>query len=103
MTEQNKINELIFEVIKEINESLPSDKKIKVAADTVLYGSKSKLDSFGLVNLIVGVEEKIQDETGISITIADEKALSRKNSPFLTVKTLSDYVSELLNNVQKEE
>ncbi|MFZ1320164.1 MAG: hypothetical protein WAT71_01275 [Ignavibacteria bacterium] len=103
MLEQNKINDHIFDVIKEINESLPVDKKLTVDAETVLYGSKSKLDSFGLVNLIVGVEEKIQDETGISITIADEKALSRKNSPFLTVKTLSDYVSELLNNVQKEE
>ena len=93
-----KINETIFNALDEINQLLPDENKIEKKEDTVLYGAYSRLDSLGLVNLIVTVEQRVQDELGRSIDLTDEKALSRKNSPFLTVKTLSDYISSLLNN-----
>jgi len=97
MLEHKKITVLIFDVIKEINQIQPKDKRIELSMNTVLYGNNSKLDSFGLVSLIVGIEEKLQDITGKSIVLADEKAFSRERSPFLTVSSLADYVSELIN------
>jgi hypothetical protein len=48
------------------------------------------------VNLIVLVEEKTADTFGKSVTIADEKAMSQKNSPFRTVQNLADYLFSLL-------
>lgn len=93
---QNKtdIIKLIFDAIETINNSL--DDKLEKSPETSLYGRDSKLDSLGLVNLIVEVEESITDKFNRTITIADEKALSQKNSPFRTVETLANYVCSLL-------
>lgn len=98
MITTEKINETIYNALDEINLLLPDENKIVKKEDTVLYGANSRLDSLGMVNLIVAVEQRIQDELGQSIDLTDEKALSQKNSPFLTVKTLSDYIASLLNN-----
>lgn len=93
-----KIREIIFESIEEINSQLTEDRQIQKSDDAVLYGQKSVLDSLGLVNLIVDIEQRFHDKTEITINLADEKALSQKNSPYLTVKSLSDYISQLLND-----
>jgi len=63
----------------------------------ILYGKNGALDSLGLVNLIVGVEQAVEDKCGCSITLADERALSQENSPFTTVNSLAEYLSVLLN------
>ena len=54
------------------------------------------LDSLGLVNLIVSVEQNIEDEFHVVITIADDRALSQKHSPFRTVESLAEYIEILL-------
>ena len=56
------------------------------------------LDSFGLVNLIVALEQRVEDEFGVSLTLADEKAMSTSRSPFRTVSTLREYVQKLLKD-----
>lgn len=53
-----------------------------------------RLDSLGLVTLIVDLEERLLDDLGIAVTLATGDALSRRHSPFRTVGTLSDYVVE---------
>lgn len=85
---------LIYEAIDELNETL--DEPIEKSDSTQLFGSKSKLDSMGLVSLIVTVERLIDEKYGKTITLASEKAFSRSSSPFRTVQTLSEYISELL-------
>jgi len=50
--------------------------------DLVLYGGAGKLDSIGLVNLIVATEQRLEDIFEISLTLADEKSMSQRNSPF---------------------
>lgn len=97
MDNSENIRKIIFEAIDEINQQLADGKQILKSDDAVLYGPKSSLDSLGLVNLIVDIEQKFQDETGISINLADEKALSQKNSPYLSVKSLSEYISRILS------
>ncbi len=85
---------LIYEAIDELNETL--DEPIETSDSTQLFGSKSKLDSMGLVSLIVTVERLIDEKYGKTVTLASEKAFSRSSSPFRTVQTLSEYISELL-------
>jgi hypothetical protein len=62
-----------------------------------LFGGESLLDSLGLVSLIVSIEEVIEDKFDISIILADEKAMSRRTSPFSRVSYLVDYILELIN------
>ena len=93
---KEKILQLIYEVIDVINTQLPIEDNIEKHDTTALFGSGSKLDSIGLINLIVAVEQNIEDEFDVTITLADERAMSQETSPFRTVGTLTDYIEILL-------
>ena len=64
--------------------------------DTTIYGNDSRLDSLGLINLIVAVEQNVEDKFDITITLADERAMSQEISPFRTVGSLADYIEMIL-------
>jgi acyl carrier protein len=64
--------------------------------DTRLFGEKSGLDSMGLVALIVDLEEVLFVRFGKTVVIADERAMSRVNSPFRRVGTLVDHLFDKL-------
>jgi hypothetical protein len=91
------IQQWIYDAIDEINEDLEQSEKILKNYDAQIFGTGSSLDSMGLVNLITLIEQRIEDETGKFISIADEKAMSMQSSPFKTVATLKDYIANLLN------
>lgn len=94
--ESEKIVQIVFDVIDETNAELPTDRKIEKSKDAILFGKSGKLDSLGIVNFIVAVEDRVREEFGILITLADEQAMSQKNSPFRTVSSLSTYIAELM-------
>jgi hypothetical protein len=62
-----------------------------------LFGGESLLDSLGLVSLIVSIEELIEEQFDKSVILADEKAMSRRTSPFAKVSYLVDYIYEIIN------
>ena len=97
MGNRKTIENLIITSIKEINEQLSQQQQLGQSTETVLYGKNGKLDSLGLVNLLVIIEQNIEDEFDVSITIADERAMSQKHSPFRTIGTLTDYINIFLN------
>ena len=72
----------------------------ELGRDTDLFGEKGIFDSLGLVSLLVAVEEGIWDRFGREVSLADEKALSRKRSPFRSIGTLADYAHELIGQPQ---
>ena len=84
--------ELIYQSVDEINNDDDQEKKLEKSPDTILLGAGSFLDSLGLVNFIVSVEQNINDSFDSTITLADERAMSQKQSPFSTVATLADYI-----------
>ena len=100
MGNRKKIENLIITSVKEINEQLPQEQQLGQSSKIVLYGKDGKLDSLGLVSLLVIIEQNIEDEFDVSITIADEKAMSQKHSPFRTIGTLTDYIDILLKDDQ---
>ena len=63
-----------------------------IGEDTVLVGSDPVLDSLGVVQLIVEVEQRVEQGHDISVTLANDKAMSARNSPFRTVGVLADHV-----------
>ena len=63
---------------------------------TRLFGETAALDSIGLVTLIADLEEDIRVATGKTVTLADEKAMSRLTSPFRRVDLLAEYVVEIV-------
>ena len=100
MTEEIDIMPIVLKALRKLNQQLPDDRHIKISSDTILFGKEGELDSLELVTLIILVEDQIADKLGVEVTIADEKAMSLKNSPFRSVNTLSDYVDQLLRKKQ---
>lgn len=62
----------------------------------MLHGGETGLDSLSLVSLIVDVEGRVAQALGRQVVLADEKAMSQKNSPYRTVDTLVDFVVKCL-------
>ncbi|MDT5060715.1 MAG: hypothetical protein QOH63_1174 [Acidobacteriota bacterium] len=91
-----RIREAIYRVVDETNEQLPKGRQLEKSPESILFGKGGQLDSLGLVGFIVEVEQKIEEEFAVSITLADERAMSQKNSPFLTLGALTAYVSLLI-------
>lgn len=77
----------------EINETVD----LSEGENIKLFGGGGLLDSIGLVTFIVEVEERLEDEFDVSVVLADEKAMSRRTSPFSRVSYLVDYIFEILN------
>ncbi len=93
---QAKVHQAIAEAIDDLNVQLSDQSKLTASPETLLYGMDAQLDSLDLVTLIVTVEQKIEDSTGRKITLANEKALSMRNSPFRSVGALAEYALSLL-------
>ena len=93
----NNVRDIVIISIHEFNEQLESDTRLGVNENTILFGEGSMLDSLGLVNLIVSIEENIEEDLGVTISLANEETISGESSPFSTVGTLITYLSKQLN------
>ena len=93
---QKIIIDLIFDTIDKFNNEYSNEKQLEKSSHTALLGPGSKLDSLGLINLIVAVEQNVEDKFDITITLADERAMSQEISPFRTVGSLADYIEMIL-------
>jgi acyl carrier protein len=85
---------LIYRAIDELNGELPVERRVEKSPEAALFGRDGRLDSLGLVRLIVAVEQRIEDELSVGVTLADERAVSQRASPFRTVAALAAYVRE---------
>ena len=87
---------MIFDTIDKFNNEYSDEIQLEKSTHTALLGQGSKLDSLGLINLIVAVEQNVEDKFDITITLADERAMSQEISPFRTVGSLADYIEMIL-------
>lgn len=97
---KDDILDLVYRVIDTTNRHLPPGKAIVKSPDAILFGESGNLDSLGLVNLIVNLEDEVQTSLGVPILLADERAMSQKKSPFRTVASLTEYLSTLISEAQ---
>ena len=84
--------EIVIASLKEVFAQVGNPAPDNINDDTVFVGNDAVIDSLGVVSLIVEVEQRLEGEHGISVTLANDKAMSAKNSPFRTVGVLADHV-----------
>ena len=98
MEQHENIISLIFRAIDEVNQFLPSERRLEKASETVLSNKSGQgaLDSLGMVNFIVALEQLIDEEMGVSLSLADDLIISEEHNPFQTVGILADNISALL-------
>ena len=96
MNDPENIVAAIYRAVDWINGESPPDRQLIKAPETRLLGSQSVLDSMHLVSLIVTIEREVEDAFGVALTLADERALSMKASPFRSIQSLADYIGILI-------
>lgn len=93
---RNEIKEVVITTFNQVIQE--SEKTFSGVADetTLIMGSNSPFDSIDLVTFIVNLEQTLEDDWSISVTLADERAMSQTNSPFKTIGSITDYVDLLI-------
>jgi acyl carrier protein len=94
----NEIKNIIYPVVSDyFTENGIED---KVTDETVLFGLDSAIDSLGFVNIIVDIENQLKEQK-FDITIASDRAMSRKNSPFKSINTLAEFIKDEIAEYNK--
>ncbi|MEC8333139.1 MAG: hypothetical protein VXZ83_03345 [Verrucomicrobiota bacterium] len=94
MSKKEVIEALIIESVRLLAEDFEIELLECPSATTMLYGIGGSLDSMALVNLIADIEDAILEKFSISISLADEKAMSARHSPYRSVTSLAEAVIE---------
>jgi acyl carrier protein len=94
MHNRSEIEALVLNSVRQLAEDFEIEALLTPKVDSPLYGDAGSLDSMALVNLIADIEDAVSESFDASIALADEKAMSTKNSPYRTVSSLTDAVME---------
>ncbi|MBJ7494766.1 MAG: hypothetical protein JHC77_07055 [Opitutales bacterium] len=97
MITRSQILVLILNRLKSLGVELHKPALVEATEQTRLFGDKADLDSMGLVTLIADLEYDLQQNLGRTVSLVDEKAMSRLTSPFRRVDFLTDYLVEVVN------
>ena len=88
------INKVIFpslDIIKKDENLIFENSK-----DLILFGDGAVFDSLTIVMFLMEVQDMINSEFNQNIEFSTDANMFGLNSPFKSVKTLSDYIYELL-------
>ena len=91
---KDKVEEIVFNIIKNNTEDLNIG---IINYDTLLLSEGSAIDSMTIVSIVVDLESELSDAFNKEISLSDDKAMSRKISPYDNVKNLIEYIIELSN------
>ncbi len=93
---QTEIVEIILAALKGMANGPGKELRSAPPSEMRLYGHGSDVDSLGLVQLLIEVEERVSARYGVAITLTDEQAMSQERSPFRTVESLAEYVAAVI-------
>ena len=96
MAERERVEKAVFKAIDETNLQLPKGVVIGKSADAPLYGHSGQLESLDFVSFVMEVETKIHEEFDIDFVLTDENLLEKDKSPFVTVGSLIDHLSQVV-------
>lgn len=82
------VKQALIDALAEKGKAPPAD----LGPDTEVFGGGALLDSLGLVTMVMELETRLEEEHGVSVVLASDKAMSRRSSPFRTLGALVDYI-----------
>jgi acyl carrier protein len=90
----NELTQLIIDTTRDVAAEQSLELTEELSPETRLFGANGLLDSLALVALVIAVEQAIEDKFAMVIELADDKALSQKNSPYRTIGSLATYATQ---------
>lgn len=94
---RDRIINTVYRAIDEVNEALAPRNRLEKALETHLIGATSKLDSLGLVNLALTLEEKLEREFGKAVPLGRLLSRDPEDSPFRRVDTLVEHIHSFVS------
>jgi hypothetical protein len=94
-TSLEKVMQVLYRSISDLNLQVPEGQRIDKSPGTILFGEGGRLDSLGLANFIVIVEQHVEDVMGSRIDLTAEDPFSPAAGHFRTIHSLACYISEL--------
>ena len=95
MVDKARIEALVYETIDDVNEALEPSHRLEKSLSTPLLGPGSTLDSLGLVSLLVGLEQRLDQTFHRALNLAEE--LANPQGPFQDVSTLVAHIASRLS------
>lgn len=92
------IEQLVLGVLSRMNEDLPASERVAWEASTPIVGDGGLLDSLGMANFLVQVEEAVEDQCGIDLSLSDQDLMDLFEESSLTVRAFSSSLSRKLNS-----
>lgn len=87
---------LVKSVVQELSGELGYDSFADANPDTPLYGEATGIDSLALVSIVAELERAAEAAFKKRVLLADERAMSRRSSPYRTLGTLAELLQERL-------
>ena len=87
----------VFSAVDQVNEHLPSEKKLAKSAETALIGDSSGVNSLTLISFIVALEQTIELEYGKTISLSDDESiLTDEEGSLANLSSLAEYLTAQL-------
>jgi hypothetical protein len=96
MSDLNRVQDVVFRAIDEVNKQRPAHRHLAKAEHTVLIGPSGGLDSLGLVNLIAVLEQEVETAFHRSINLIDDDLMSDAPVHFADVASLTRHLTARL-------
>lgn len=96
-----RIARCIYAAVDEANLTRDGKPPLEKSPDTAIHGDEDGLDSLGLINFVVAVEENVERELGVAIMLSDDRALAEEPSPFRSIESLAAFVEVLVKEQQR--
>jgi hypothetical protein len=87
--------QLVYDAIDIVNRQLPAARRLAKSRETIIIGPSGSLDSLGIVNFVITLEERAGAVLSKPVELLDGTALIDEHSPFQTVDTLARFLETL--------
>ena len=92
MIDRKTALDVVTGCLREAIEQSGAQDPVVVDENTVIVGKDAVIDSVGVVSLIVDIEQRLEMDFNVSVTLANDKAMSQRSSPFRTAGVLAEHV-----------
>ena len=91
MLERQEALDVVLGCLRDAVEQAGGD-PAALGEETAIIGEGAVLDSIGLVSLIVDIEQRLEMDHEVAVTLASDRAMSQRSSPFRTAGKLADHI-----------
>ena len=84
--------QIVYDAIDAVNPQLPQARRLAKSPDTIIVGPSGSLDSLGIINLVIALEERASEVLGASVQLLDDTVFIDANGPFRCVDSLARHL-----------